>query len=90
MNKYVRYLMVLVALGTFILLSGCDNRPLDQREYSKTTMSNIPELADCVYIKIDDVRIIRCPLSSTTTSYTVPQGKTRKTVTTTVISGKAE
>lgn len=90
MNKYVRYLIILVALGTYVMLSGCDHRPLDQREYSKTTMANIPELADCVYIKIDDVRIIRCPMSSTTTSYTVPQGKSRKTVTTTVISEPAK
>ena len=71
-----------------LVLAGCDNRPLDQREYSKTTMSNIPELADCVYIRIDDIRIFRCPNSSTATSYTVPNGKTRKTVTTTVISGE--
>ena len=76
---------IIVAMSV-IALAGCDNRPLDQREYSKTTMNNIPELADCVYIRIDDIRIFRCPNSSTTTSYTVPQGKSRKTVTTTVIS----
>lgn len=77
--------ILLVVLASAVL-AGCDHRPLDQREYSKTTMSNIPELADCVYIKIDDVRIIRCPNSDTTTSYQVQSGKTRKTVTTTVIS----
>lgn len=76
----------LLIICAAVLLTACDSRPLDQREYSKTTMSNIPELADCVYIKIDDVRIIRCPNSDTTTSYTVPQGKSRKTVTTTVTS----
>lgn len=76
-----------ILLAAVVLaLVGCDNRPLDQREYSKTTMSNIPELADCVYIKIDDVRIIRCPKSDTSTSYSVQQGKTKKTVTTTVTS----
>lgn len=76
-----------ILLAAVVLaLAGCDNRPLDQREYSKTTMSNIPELADCVYIKIDDVRIIRCPKSDTSTSYSVQQGKTKKTVTTTVTS----
>ena len=80
----LRFLIIMIT--SLVLLTACDNRPLDQREYSKTTMSNIPELADCVYIKIDDVRIIRCPNSDTTTSYTVPQGKSRKTVTTTVIS----
>ena len=70
------------------VLAGCDNRPLDQREYSKTTMSNIPELADCVYIRIDDVRIMRCPKSDTTATYTVPNGKSRKTVTTIVSDDK--
>ena len=69
------------------LLTACDRRPLEQHEYSKTTMTNIPELADCIYIKIEDIRIFRCPKSDTTTSYTVPQGKSRKTVTTTVTSG---
>ena len=79
--------MKTILLAAVVLaLVGCDNRPLDQREYSKTTMSNIPELADCVYIKIDDVRIIRCPKSDTSTSYSVQQGKTKKTVTTTVTS----
>ena len=80
----------IIATMAVIALAGCDNRPLDQREYSKTTMNNIPELADCVYIKIDDIRIFRCPNSSTTTTYTVPQGKSRKTITTTVISGSQE
>jgi hypothetical protein len=80
-----RAIIVLLAV---VALAACDNRPLDQREYSKTSMQNIPELADCVYIKIDDIRIFRCPHSDTTTTYTVPQGKSRKTVTTTVISDK--
>jgi hypothetical protein len=71
-----------------IALTACDKRPLDQRDYSKTSMSNIPELADCVYIKIEDVRVMRCPKSDTTVTYEVPNGKTRKTVTTTVINDK--
>ena len=80
-----RAIIVLLAV---VALTACDNRPLDQREYSKQTMSNIPELADCVYIKVDDVRIMRCPKSDTTTTYTVPQGKSRKTVTTIVSDDK--
>jgi hypothetical protein len=77
----MKYLFIVALL----VLSGCDDqRPLDQREYSKATLTKIPELADCLYIKIDDVRIFRCPNSSTTTAYTVPSGKSRKTVTTTV------
>ena len=77
---------ILMLFAASIFLIGCDNRPLDQREYTKTTMKNIPELADCVYIRIEDVRIIRCPKSDTTTTYSVPTGKTRKTITNTVIS----
>lgn len=76
----------LVLVSILVMLAGCDNRPLDQREYSKTTMSNIPELADCTYIKIDEIRIFRCPNSDTTTAYPVQQGKTKKTITTTVTS----
>jgi len=79
---------VLMLVMASAVLVGCDNRPLDQREYSKTTMSNIPELADCVYIRIDDVRIMRCPKSDTTATYTVPSGKSRKTVTTIVSDDK--
>jgi hypothetical protein len=84
----IKYLALIFA--AVFGLTACDNRPLDQREYSKTTMQNIPELADCTYIKIDDIRIFRCPNSDTTTSYKVQSGKTKKTVTTTVISGPAE
>lgn len=82
----MKYLLIILTLT----LAACDSRPLDQREYSKTSMSNIPELADCVYIKIDEIRIFRCPNSSTNATYTVPAGKTRKTVTTTVISGDSK
>jgi hypothetical protein len=78
---------IILALAV-VALTACDNRPLDQHNYSKTSMSNIPELADCVYIRIEDVRIMRCPKSDTTVTYEVPQGKTRKTVTTTVINDK--
>ena len=80
----------ILIVAAVLALAGCDNRPLDQREYSKTTLNNIPELADCVYIKIDDIRIFRCPNSSTSATYTVPNGKQRKTVTTTVISGESK
>ena len=80
--------LVLMILVTGAALAGCDNRPLDQHSYSTSTMTNIPELADCVYIRVDDVRIMRCPKSDTTTTYTVPQGKSRKTVTTIVSDDK--
>jgi hypothetical protein len=71
-----------------LALAGCDNRPLDQHSYSKSSMTNIPELADCTYIRIEDVRIMRCPKSDTSISYEVPQGKGRKTVTTIVTDDK--
>lgn len=79
---------VLMLVLASAVLAGCDNRPLDQHSYSKSSMTNIPELADCVYIRIDDVRILRCPKSDTTLSYEVPQGKGRKTVTTIVTDDK--
>ena len=47
---------IIMALAV-VALTACDNRPLDQHNYSKSSMSNIPELADCVYIKIEDVRM---------------------------------
>lgn len=77
-------LLGLVALA----LVGCDNRPLDQHDYTKSTLTNIPELADCVYIRIGDVRVIRCPHSDTTVTSDIHSGKTRKTVVTTVINGE--
>lgn len=79
---------VLLLLVVTVLLTACDNRPLDQHNYSKSSMTNIPELADCTYIRIEDVRIMRCPKSDTTVTYEVPQGKTRKTVTTIVSDDK--
>jgi hypothetical protein len=75
-------------VASVALLTACDNRPLDQHSYAVSTMTNIPELADCVYIRVEDVRIMRCPKSDTSTTYTVPQGKTRKTVTTIVTDDK--
>lgn len=78
---------LLIAIAVLALV-GCDNRPLDQHNYSKSTMTNIPELADCIYIRVEDVRIMRCPKSDTSTTYTVPQGKQRKTVTTIVTDDK--
>jgi hypothetical protein len=78
---------LLIAVAVLALV-GCDNRPLDQHNYSKSSMTNIPELADCVYIRIEDVRIMRCPKSDTSLTYEVPQGKTRKTVTTIVTDDK--
>jgi hypothetical protein len=80
-----RAIIVLLAV---VALTACDNRPLDQHNYSKSSMSNIPELADCVYIRIEDVRILRCPKSDTSLSFEVPQGKGRKTVTTIVTDDK--
>ena len=79
---------LLLLLMFTMFLTACDNRPLDQHSYSKSSMTNIPELADCVYIRIEDVRILRCPKSDTSLSYEVPQGKGRKTVTTIVSDDK--
>jgi hypothetical protein len=80
--------MKYLAVIALLVLAGCDRRPLDQREYTKTTLTNIPELSDCIYVKIDDIRIIRCPHSDTTVTYSVKQGKTYSTVVTSVIDGE--
>ena len=77
---------MLVLASAFLV--GCDDKPLDQREYAISSMKNIPELADCVYIRVSDVRIMRCPKSDTSVSYEVPMGKSRKTVTTIVTDDK--
>ena len=82
----MKTVLMLVLAGAFLV--GCDDKPLDQHSYAKSSMSNIPELADCVYIRISDVRILRCPKSDTSLSYEVPQGKGRKTVTTIVTDDK--
>jgi hypothetical protein len=80
---------VLMLILASAVLVGCGpSKPLDQHNYAVSTMSNIPELADCVYIRIEDVRIMRCPKSDTSLTYTVPQGKSRKTVTTIVTEDK--
>ena len=80
--------MKYLAVIALLVLAGCDNRPLDQREYKVSTMHNIPELADCVYVKIEDVRIVRCPNSDTTVTKDVQQGKSHRTYVTTVIEGE--
>ena len=81
-------LICLAVLTGSALLTACDNKPLDQHDYTKSSMANIPELADCVYIRIGDVRVMRCPKSDTSMTYDVQHGKGRKTVTTTVINDK--
>jgi hypothetical protein len=75
----------ILLLSILVALAGCDNRPIDQREYSIRSLTGIPELSDCSYIKIDDIRIIRCPNSSTTTNYDVQSGKTKKRNSVTVV-----
>jgi len=67
----MKLLILLVAL----LLVGCDNRPIDQREYSIHRLTNIPELKDCVYIRLDGMRVIRCPSSSVNVQYETKSGK---------------
>lgn len=66
---------VAIALAV-VALVACDSRPIDQRSYTRQSLTNIPELQDCVYLNIDNYyRVIRCPKSSTTTEHTVSTGK---------------
>lgn len=71
--------MKYLILIPLFLLAACDSRPVDQREYSTQSLKNIPELADCVYIRLENLRIIRCPNSATSTQWTTPSGKTATT-----------
>jgi hypothetical protein len=75
----------ILIVAAALVLVACDNRPIDQREYSTRTLDGIPELKGCVYVKIDDIRIIRCHNSETSVNYSIPQGKTRKHVSTITI-----
>ena len=67
--------MKYLILIPLFLLAACDSRPMDQREYSTQRLKNIPELEDCVYINLDNLRIIRCPNSTTSTQWTTSSGK---------------
>lgn len=62
-----------------LLLAGCDNRPLDQHEYTLQKLTNIPELKDCVFIQVSNLKIIRCPNSSVLTNWQVKSGKSNTT-----------
>lgn len=68
----------IIASLAVVALVACDSRPIDQRSYTRQSLTNIPELQDCIYLNIDNyyrVIVIRCPKSSTTTNYTVSSGK---------------
>jgi hypothetical protein len=67
--------MKYLILIPLFLLAACDSRPVDQRVYSTQSLKNIPELADCVYIRLENLRIIHCPNSATSTQWTAPSGK---------------
>lgn len=76
----------IIALAV-VALVACDSRPIDQRSYTRQSLTNIPELQDCVYLNIDNYyRVIRCPKSSTTINYTVSSGKSSTTYNTTTVS----
>lgn len=78
---------VIIAVLAMITLVACDSRPIDQRGYTKHTLNGIPELADCIYIALDNnTRVIRCPNSATATNYSVTVGKQTTNYTTTVVS----
>lgn len=71
----MKYLLLLPLL----LLTACDSRPMDQREYTVERLNSIPELEGCVFIKLDSIKIIRCPNSTTSTQWTTSNGKQTKT-----------
>ena len=60
----------LILLPLLLLLTACEKTPLDQKEYTLQRLQNISELKDCVYLNFGDIKVIRCPNSSTTTQWT--------------------
>ena len=77
---------LLLPLVLLLFLSGCDNKPIDQKDYTIQRLDNIPELRGCVYIKLDsgNLKVIRCQNSSTTVQWTTG-GKNTNTYRTTTI-----
>ena len=77
---------LLLPLLLFLFLSGCDNKPIDQKEYTIQRLDNIPELRGCIYIRLDsgNLKVIRCQNSSTTVQWTTG-GKNPNTYQTTTI-----
>lgn len=76
----------LLLLLPLLLLTGCESRPIDQRDYTIQRLDNIPELRGCIYLKLDsgNLKVIRCPNSSTITQWQ-SGGKNPTTYNTTVL-----
>ena len=59
-------------------LLGCEGT--EQHRIDKKSLEAIPELRDCIYVKLDpggfapDMHVIRCPASSTTVRYHCGKG----------------
>jgi hypothetical protein len=71
----VKKLLLLLPL---LLLTACERKPLDQMGYTIQHLDNIPELKGCVYLNFGDIKVIRCPNSSTTIQW-VTGGKAKTT-----------
>jgi hypothetical protein len=78
---------LLSPLLLLLFLSGCDNKPIDQKEYTIQRLDNIPELRGCIYIKMDNgnLKVIRCQNPSTTTVQWTTGGKNTNTYNTTTL-----
>ena len=87
MNKYL-------ALGLVVLLAGCDNseyRQQKQQSYNDD-ITHTKGLDDCIVFLVhddrsDDLTVIRCPNSSTTTSRRVASGKSTRQIQHIVVDG---
>lgn len=89
-NKLATLYLMLLAFAVVCFLCGCE-----RTETFETTSGYVmPKgLEDCqaYYLKSErqqNVTVIRCPNSQTATTYTVPQGKSRRTISNVVIDGQ--
>ena len=82
-----RFMIIAMAFG----LSACaPDTPINQRQASESQFQNIKGLTDCMLYDIQDsnVLIVRCPNSTTTTSYDESCGKNcRRQITNVVTDG---
>lgn len=77
---------IIIALSLFLIACSPDFKEAKSETLS---LENVKGLEDCKFIEINTLyrnyEVIRCPNSSTTTQYTISQGKTTETIAHTVV-----
>lgn len=86
--------LAIAAIVSLFILSGCDGTV--QRAEETVDLKNVPGFEDCTFTKIDPggvlpiVNAIRCPNSSTTSTYQAGKVKASVTVVDTVVVNGVE